>query len=32
MDKIGIITEETADFTPELVEEHQIATVPISLY
>jgi DegV family protein with EDD domain len=32
MDNIGIITEETADFTPELIKEHQIATVPISLH
>jgi len=31
MDSIGIITEETADLLPEIVEEHQIATVPVIL-
>ena len=31
MDSIGIVTEETADLPPEMVEEHQIATVPVIL-
>ena len=31
MDSIGIVTEETADLPPEMVEEHRIATVPVIL-
>ncbi len=31
MDSIGIVTEETADLTPEIVERHQIAIVPAIL-
>jgi DegV family protein with EDD domain len=31
MDRIGIVTEETADLLPEMVAEHQIATVPVIL-
>jgi DegV family protein with EDD domain len=31
MDSIGIVTEEAADLPPEMVEEHQIATVPVVL-
>jgi DegV family protein with EDD domain len=31
MDSIGIVTEETADLLPEMVAEHQIATVPVIL-
>lgn len=31
MDRIGIVTEETADLLPEMVAEHQIATIPVIL-
>jgi DegV family protein with EDD domain len=31
MDRIGIVTEETADLTPDIVEGHQIAIVPTIL-
>ena len=31
MDSIGIVTEETVDLLPEMVAEHQIATVPVIL-
>ena len=31
MDSIGIVTEETADLTPEIVERHQIAIMPAIL-
>ena len=31
MDSIGIVTEETTDLPPEMVEEHQIATIPVIL-
>jgi DegV family protein with EDD domain len=31
MDRIGIVTEETADLLPEMVAVHQIATVPVIL-
>ena len=31
MDSIGILTEETADLPPEMVEEHRIATAPVIL-
>lgn len=31
MDSIGIVTEETTDLPPEMVEAHQIATIPVVL-
>jgi fatty acid-binding protein DegV len=31
MDSIGIVTEKTADLPPEIIEEHQIATIPAIL-
>ena len=31
MDSIGIVTEETADLPPEIIEKHQIATIPVIL-
>jgi DegV family protein with EDD domain len=31
MDSIGIVTEETTDLPPEMVGEHQIATIPVVL-
>ena len=31
MDRIGIVTEETADLLPEIIEEHQVAIVPAIL-
>jgi len=32
MEKIGIITEETADFPQEMVEKYNIATVPVKFF
>lgn len=31
MEKIGIVTDEAADLTPEIIEKYQIATVPVKL-
>ena len=31
MDRIGIVTEETVDLLPEMIEEHQMAIVPAVL-
>jgi len=32
MEKIGIVTEETADFPQEIIEKYQIAIVPVKLF